>query len=575
MSACDDRTVTTAAPTAPSKDQRRSKRFRFHVDVDISDRRGVRRGRAVDVARHGLFVAIVDPPHNRHLVQVVIHLPPPFSGAVHVAATVSRTLSGQGVGLSLFALSDDAKRRWDHFITALQTHQQQLSTTTPLAQLPAASAHAVPSFLLRLKTQARLEEFQRTHVVAGGTVLFTPVLLPAGAPVALVVVHPKTEQEHILGGRVHRAIATSPKRLEILFDASLDRERFRAFVDSGITQLPTVIGESESLPPAPASTTGPTGPTGLTGLPSELPPADDSDLGLDIEVVAEDGAIVDEEMQDDPIEWDLRTSDLPVLVGKEIPATAPTKKPAARRGHTSAFDDGEDVEFTRPAGMTTKPKPANSSELPISVIEEAPLQNSASQLPATTIPVTAPPQAAPHSAVADATDPDEDDGWGVGADDELVIDDSQLVRDPGLRPTPVRLSCDGAKCESDSYVVELGPCGGALGLVADLVPFWSAEQGRIVAVPRLVEATIRRERFHTYLSRGGQIEDLLSLATFLAAADLAEPAHHPETAEPLRSSRAVDRLAIAARRVAVEDVVAPTRVKCPHCVDGHLVLDRA
>ena len=469
--------------TASQPDKRRSKRFRFNVDVDVSDRRGVRRGRAVDVARHGMFIAIVDPPHNRHLVQLVIHLP---RGPVQAAATVSRTLAGQGVGLSLFALSDDAKRGWDGFIAEVQQQEQRSAAGEPRT---AAMSTGAPAFLLRLRTMDRLREFQRSHVTVGGTVLFTPVLLPEGGPVNLVVVHPLSEEEHLLPGRVHRAIAQHPKRLEILFGA-VDHAAFARFVDSGLAQLPP-LPRLASVPLLPADSVIP-----VTPAAAQVPVASDDDI--DIEVL-------DEEMEDDPIEWDLRTSDLPVLMGNEIPATAPGR--------------------AAPAVSAAKAK-------------------------------------------AKADDDDDDDD-----DDDLLIDHTRNARDPGLRPTAVRIGCD--RCSAESYVIELGPCAGSLGLVADLVPFWSGAQGRVVAVPRLIEASVRRERFSKYVGVGGEIEDLLPLATFLAAADLAEPACHPESGETLKTSRPIERLGLAARRVAVDDVTAPTRVRCPGCAEGHLLLERA
>lgn len=549
----------------------------------------MRRGRAIDVARHGLFVAVVDPPQNRHLVQVVIHLPEPFRGTVQAAATVSRTLSGQGVGLSLFALSDDAKNRWDHFIASLQHHQHQQSATPDASAAPAGGAGTgAPSFLLRLKTLERLREFQRTHVTIGGTVLFTPVLLPENAPVAVVVVHPTTHQEHVLLGRVYRSIAQPPKRLEILF-ANIDHVGFDAFVATGVAQakpapkplpLPPLAPAPLPLPPLSSSAprpplTEPPHPTSslapMTVLPS---PATDEDL--DIEVFD------DEEVADDPIEWDLRTSDLPVLMGRAVtappqpaPAPQPAPPPPTTTHHAIAEDvDVEATDVSRRAppraaqGLSAKP---DLRDIHVSVVD-------GSALPSLPVPA-APPAVAPSLPMPAAVVRDDDEEYNLHVDsltddvDELLIDDTRVAVDPGLRPTPLRVSCDS--CTAESYVVELGPCGGVLGLVADLVPFWSSEQSRIVSVPRLVGAVERRERFHRYLDRGGQIEDLVSMGGFLAAADLAESPLHPVTAEPLKTSRTIERLGVAGRRVAEEDVVAPTRVQCPHCSDGHLVVEKS
>ena len=52
-------------------DQRRSRRYRQALRVDLVDKRGARSGTAVDVARHGLFVAIADAL-RRHRMDGVI-----------------------------------------------------------------------------------------------------------------------------------------------------------------------------------------------------------------------------------------------------------------------------------------------------------------------------------------------------------------------------------------------------------------------------------------------------------------------------------------------------------------------
>ena len=158
------------------------------------------------------------------------------------------------------------------------------------------------------------------------------------------------------------------------------------------------------------------------------------------------------------------------------------------------------------------------------------------------------------------------------ADDELLIDSTVAAADPGLRPISLRLFCEDTACVGEPYIVQLGPCGGVLGLVADQVPFWSAASARVVTVPRLVPAETRQARFTRYAASGGNIEDVVTLATFLAAADLAEAPRHPVTAETLRTSRAIDRLASSVRH-AVAGEPTPTKVRCPAC-GSHLVLER-
>ena len=111
---------------------------------------------------------------------------------------------------------------------------------------------------------------------------------------------------------------------------------------------------------------------------------------------------------------------------------------------------------------------------------------------------------------------------------------------------------------------------GFLGLVADLVPFFSPATKRIVSVPRLVPAELRRQRFHHYVERDGQIDDVVALSTFLAAADLAETPRHPITAELLRTSRGIEQLATS---VAAGRLPLTSTLRCPCCDEANLIVE--
>lgn len=322
-------------------------------------------------------------------------------------------------------------------------------------------------------------------------------------------------------------MATPPKRLEILFERT-DMVAFARFVDSGLP--PAAIPHA----PQPVAPQPPTAPT--------PPPTPSVERELDFEISDDD-----EEMEDDPIEWDLHTSDLPVILGKTTstppkpattpptPATTPpTMAPATTTSTGKADDgshalissfDGDDVTFTEADhGNVTRPGGGPVLDMP---------------------------------------------------SDELLIDDTVPAADPGFRPVALRLSCETFGCPSEPYTIELGPCSGIVGLVADQVPYWSGETDRVVSVPRLMPADVRRARFNHYVERGGQMDDVVSLATFLAAADLAEAPRHPVTGEHLRSSRAIERLAAAARHAIDEDTQTTTRIRCPHCSGGNLLVERA
>jgi hypothetical protein len=532
-------------------EHRRSRRFRGEVDVDVTDKKGTRRGRAIDVARHGLFVALRELPANRHLVQLRIYLP---DGDVQAAATVARSLPGQGVGLALFALSDEAKARWDSFVHRAQesflqqaAHDAQLlDAATPgtgapstVSSAPSSATSGAPAsatsgapasatsgapraaphpsastFFLRLRTVDRLREYQRLHVEAGGTILFTPALLPAGAPITILVVHPVTQVEFPLAGVVHRAVATLPKRLEILFRHA-DVGAFERFIDTG------------ARPEAP------------TKLPLSPPAASfrsDEELEFDI-----DDAVV----SDDPVGWDLKSSVLPV---RQAPITHDSipPSPAGDDDFDLQIDVRDQTELSREGDPLAPPL-----LLSLSLLPPAPSSKDASP--------TLVPTDLPADVPTTATD--------------FHLDETHPAHDPGLQPTAYNVHCD--RCAVAPYTVLLGPCAGTLGLVADLMPFWDSKAGRVVAVPRLVDAPLRRERWKGYVARGGSGNDFTSLSTLFDAAALAEAPVHPQTDEVLRSTRAIERLAAAAARLTKKGDEATSKVSCPACTKGHLKVQRS
>ena len=459
------------------KEQRRSRRIRYDLKVELFDKRGARELHAIDVARHGLFLATTDPPRDRHLVQLLVYLP---EGPIKVAATVMRTVrthhdDEDGVGVQFFALSEDAKRRWDDFVFSLQrttpthgTPRPKLADQAPPAPDPQSAGGA--TFLVKLKTVERLREFGQTHLHSGGTVLFTPVLRGAGEHVTLVCVHPRTDEEFHLPGVVHRVHTDRPKRLELHFigvSAQL-LNNFAAFVESG--HPPRV---QLAQPPALAS-----------------PPPND-ELDLDVDVFDEDTIDTDE-------------------------------------------------RIARPSSVTGPPS-----------VLAPPLPTATPQATATSPPSSVSPAATP---VGRAGEPPP-----------------AHPIDPGLRPAHFLLRCDG--CDLPPYAIDLGPCRGVLGLVADLAAF-GAKDGRIVGAPRMVSAEERHKRVQQFLSGGGRLDASIDLMTLFGVVALAEPAKD-QAGEPLRRPKAVERLDHVARKLAAGDDAAKTKVKCPSCIDGHLTVERS
>jgi hypothetical protein len=498
--------------TPPTKDQRRSPRFRHELLVELHEKQRTRKLYALDVGRHGLFLATDDPPHERHLVQLTVHLP---EGPIRAAASVMRTIKGRadvdGVGVQFFALSGIAKQRWDDFIFALHrttpprgvaavasisppateahvlplpptsqpptsqapTSQPPASqaptsqppsqpTSQPTTSRPPVTAAPVPhlerdpasgaTFLVKLKSIERLREFAATHLAAGGTVLYTPVLHAEGEVLTLIVVHPKSDEEFRLPGIIHKAHTDRPKRLEILFHGVTPAvlRSFDAYIASG---LPPAV---QLEPPRPLN------------QDKEI-----EELDLDVDVFDEE-----------PIEIDDR-------VWREA-------------GELSGLKD-------RP-----EPRPAP---------------------PPTTHPAA----------------------------------------DPGLKPTTFRVRCarEGSGCSAEPYAVDLGPCRGVLGLVADHAAFLSHKTGRIVTAPRFVTAEAREERARAFVEKGGTLEAPVDVATLLAVAALASPVTDPQSGAPLKQTRAVERLEAAALRLTDGEPPAKTRVACATCKEGQLTIERA
>ncbi len=454
------------------KEQRRSQRFRHELSVELHDKHRVRRLRAVDVARHGVFVATDDAPRARHLVQLKIFLP---DTVIRAAANVTRVIAPQqaladeeaGAGLQFFALSDDDKAAWDAFILQVmratppggvrRPHLDAQSLPGPTSRVPQPSQPPAPmrqilgdggaTFLVKLTSVERLSDFGASHLAAGGTVLFTPVLRPAGERVTLIVVHPVTDEEFRLPGVVARAHSDRPKRLEIHFHGITPSvlNAFRAYVNTGMR--PSV----QAQPQAPA----PSAPTANVS----------QDFELDVDVFDEDTLDTDERI-----------------------------------------------------GQVPMPPP-------------------------------------PHNEPAVAS----------AAPAALALQT--------LKPTTVLVRC--ASCDVAAYAIDIGACQGALGLVADHVPFVSAHSGKVITAARLVVAEERNRRMQMFLAMGGRLNASVDLMTLLGAVALSDPATDPHGGEPLRRSRALERLQAAARRLQPGAAPAHTKVRCHACATGTVTVTRA
>jgi hypothetical protein len=184
----------------------------------------LQRAQTRDVSKHGLYITTADAPPERYLAQLSVHLP---DGPMPATAYVSRREQNMGAGFELFALSARSKERWDAFIASLEGKKR----AEPESDQPPERA----TFMVRLHSLRRLQEFYEKNVVSGGLYMATPLIKEAGAEIALAVIHPLTEQELILIARVEAVCRETPKGMELVFvdQSETSKARFLEFVQSG------------------------------------------------------------------------------------------------------------------------------------------------------------------------------------------------------------------------------------------------------------------------------------------------------------------------------------------------------
>jgi hypothetical protein len=287
-----------AFPTASPPDKRRSRRYRAGLRVDVHMGGVPVPLFSTDVGRHGLFVRTAQPPPERQILRLTIHLP---SGNVEVTGCVSRRVLGEdgrepGMGLHFFALSAQAKDQWNAYVGTL-AGQPQLGSLPLSGQSPEE-----PVFFVRLRDTLRLGEFLAECVTTGATTLHTPVLRDCGTPVWLVVLHPETQEEFPLRGVVERVNRDRPKGMVIrLSDMNTPLVRgFETFVQTG-------------RPPPPEASPVP------GGLPRSAPPPLPAAALLPEELKEPvNGEVLEE---DDLFGWEANTGQfsLPVLGPDGVP----------------------------------------------------------------------------------------------------------------------------------------------------------------------------------------------------------------------------------------------------------------
>jgi hypothetical protein len=205
-------------------ERRLAARHAQEIDVEVHARQDRVPLRALDVSRHGLFIATDQPAPLHHAVLLTVRL---RGGPFECMATVVRRVTAsdlrgpQGMGVKLFCLGAAAKERWDRYVASLEK---------PDLLLPVREATSEGAcFLVQLDTVDALSEFFAQNVVGARTLYLSPAIRTLGAPVQIVLVHPETQQELTLEARVAEWSPDHPLRMGIRFE-HVDRRGFMRFI---------------------------------------------------------------------------------------------------------------------------------------------------------------------------------------------------------------------------------------------------------------------------------------------------------------------------------------------------------
>lgn len=243
-----------------SRAQRRHPRYEAAIACTLALREGPLELITADVSRHGVFLRTERPRPAFELIPIRFRTP---VGELEAVCNVVRSYPpsapsdrGPGMSLCFVAIAQEAKERWEAFVDDLELRRGAALLSPPAGVRPPRHAKAserqkvhegelderrAPQkacFLVRFRNKARLREFLSTDVSQGGMFLRTPVPRGIGDPVDMVLVHPESQQEFPLSGRVVRVVAhEDPTRrgLGVRFDP-LTGERLThlvAFIETG------------------------------------------------------------------------------------------------------------------------------------------------------------------------------------------------------------------------------------------------------------------------------------------------------------------------------------------------------
>jgi hypothetical protein len=250
--------------------KRRSERYRIELPVWLKDAHGGDRTVTADVSAHGIAVLSDKPRTLRQYVELELTLPSP-SPKIGVTAMVARVIDGleledgrhgRGLGLDFFLFDSKAKVEWQKFIQRARTELSEQNTDAAARASPpdfddredtADEPEGVSTFIIKPRDLGRLWAFFRGELSKGTVRIETPIARELGEPVELLVVHPGSQSEWTLPGRVARMIehgrgGRPVLEIELVGLDAETRARFRNFVATGQGMIEEDIPLSSEIP---------------------------------------------------------------------------------------------------------------------------------------------------------------------------------------------------------------------------------------------------------------------------------------------------------------------------------------
>jgi len=221
------------------------------MKVVVKERQGATQLLTADVSRRGAFVVTDSPWPDRELVHLCFQLPGD-DDPVELMGMVTRRVPTKedngrpGMGIDFFALSSEARKRWESFVLSLPEEDAAEQAAPVRRRHPRHFSR----FLVRLRDKQRLREFYTRDISGGGMFLRTPAPDQVSHRIELVLVHPQSGDEFDLTGEVVRVVtgpSLADRGVGIQFDPLPVEEEatLLTFIETGVNHMRRVEGSPQ------------------------------------------------------------------------------------------------------------------------------------------------------------------------------------------------------------------------------------------------------------------------------------------------------------------------------------------